>query len=755
MAPRRNGLARAALPIGRALAITGRSMSFRRVLCASGLVTAVLVSACAAEKDAVNAPEPSIPCAASEVSAGMDPAADVRVFVDDALPEQVRADVGAYLGRMWKTQVAVQIGVPAGQPGDAIWISSSAEAKAASRHGTDAASSYSLVRADEGARKVLVAYAPERADLVSATYALLEELGVRFFHPMQELVPELGSPFFPRALDVHRTAMTKVRGLQPHVLHPIEWMPSLHEPGEANLAEARKLVDWLVKTGQNHLQWPLMASVPWDALADHSRKIAEYAHSRGVTVGAVVQMHYKAALQRNYVLVHDEDKHQEQIEEGLTRLMQVPWDEVELAMGEFLTTDPEGLIAWLNIAVEHLAKIAPNVRVAAQNHCGNYENLYVDFRGTPRTYFYHLPRFADPRLGQTVHTLFWFDLYREGGMYQHPNFQFQRDFIFEELAKNQRRVRYFPESAYWIATDIDVPAFLPEFIEGRWTDIHRLDEDIRTKGLPPLDGHVLFSSGHEWGYWLTDYLTAKMLWDPGAPLERFFSIYTSAYGSCASKIGDDFAKLVGIQRTYLRDKKLIAYVSGEDNAVDLGALIAGVTIRELRKKFDDLVTAPEADRVAFETSVLADLETVAREMRPIEDDVAAHCRGSDPTLAPWCNELRDGVRVVRMRVEHSVLLYKAILAYGRQNKAEAKRLFAAAKAKTDEATPVIHERAKSYRFDAGRLTDSYANPTNYAFGYLRQGHTQCLWNRQNEQARRIIEEDLVGSLPTGLPSCLD
>lgn len=78
-----------------------------------------------------------------------------------------------------------------------------------------------------------------------------------------------------------------------------------------------------------------------------------------------------------------------------------------------------------------------------------------------------------------------------------------------------------------------------------------------------------------------------------------------------------------------------------------------------------------------------------------------------------------------------------------------------AKAKTDEAAPVIQGRAKSYRFDAERLTGSYANTTNYAFGYLRQAHTQCLWHRQNEQAKRIVEDDTIGSFPTGLPSCLD
>ncbi len=734
-------------------------MSLRRLLCTVGVAGITLAIACSSsEKDKTEPAKPlppPIPCAAAEVSAGMDPASGVRVFVDATLPEQVRADVGSYLGRMWKAGVNVEVGSPVGQGGDAIWISSAAEAKTAARHTTEAGSSYSLVRADEGPRKVLVAYAASTPDLVAATYALLEELGARFFHPMQELVPELGSPFFPRGLDAHRTAFGKTRALQPHILHPIEWMPALHEPSDKSLDEARKLIDWLVKTGQNHLQYPLMNSA-WGPLAEHSRKVIEYAHARNVTVGAVVQIHYRAALQKNYVLVTDDAKYKEQIQQRLTQLMEAPWDEVEFAMGEFLSTNPEALIEWLNIGVEHLGTIAPNVKTGIHNHVGNYKNLYVDFRGQPNQYFYHLPRFADKRLGQTVHTVSWYDLYRERGMYAHPNFHFQRDFILEELANDpDRRVRYYPESAYWIATDIDVPAFLPEYIESRWTDIHRLDEDIRAKGLRPMDGHALFSSGHEWNYWLTDYLVAKMLWEPGAPLERFFTHYTSVYGSCAPKVGEELLKFTALQRQYLFEKKLLKYVSGEDNAVDLGKLVAGVEIRELRKPFDELVTGPETDRAAFEANELTDLDTMIREVRPIEDDLDARCRGSDPTLAPWCNELRDGVRVVRMRLEHSTIVYRAILAYARQKRGDATKLLAAANAKVEEAKVVIEERSKSYRFDVGRLTNGYANTTNYAFGYLRQAHTQCFWHRQNEQARRIIEEDLINALPTGLPSCLN
>src|SRR5262249_49808678 len=151
-----------------------------------------------------------------------------------------------------------------------------------------------------------------------------------------------------------------------------------------------------------------------------------------------------------------------------------------------------------------------------------------------KEFFYFLPRHADERLINNVHTVFFYDLYREGGMYAHHDFHAHRDYLFEELP--HRTMRYEPESAYWVTADIDVPAFLPEYIRSRWVDVHNLHQDIEEKGLPPLEGHIMFSSGHEWGYFLTDYLTARMLWDPAADFEHFLSVYTSIYGSCAPDI---------------------------------------------------------------------------------------------------------------------------------------------------------------------------------------------------------------------------
>lgn len=722
----------------------------RFVAVAGSVVTAALAlgaPGCSGSDADTQGPPPVIACASSAIAASMDQAADVHVFVDAALPAAVQADVATYLSRMWGRAIAVTVGSPAGAAGDLIWISSSSDAKAKS---AAPEGGYALVRADEGGRKQIIASAATPADLSSAAYALLEELGVRFFHPMQELVPQLDGPRFPRDLAARRTPMTKVRGLHIHVIHPLEYLRSFVEPGESNLAEARRVIDWLVKTGQNHVQWPLLGSVDWPSFAEHARKIADYAHSRGVTVGASLNISSRGALQRNYVLVRSDATYLEDLASGLSRALEVPWDDIEISLGEFLAGDPEKLVLWLDAAVAHVAKVSPSTRVNVQNHVGNFPELYVDYQGK-KTFFYHVPQYADLRLGQTVHTVSWFDTYRPQGMYQHPDFHFQREYMLLQLPK--RRVRYFPESAYWIASDVDVPVFLPEYIESRWTDIHGLDADLRAAKLPPLEGHVTFSSGHEWGYWLTDYLTAKMLWEPAAPLDRFVSHYASAYGSCASGVSDELSRFIDIQRRYLFDGKLIPYISGEDATVETGASV-GYLIRPIRTRFEVLVRAPESERVAFEASVLAPLDAMIEEIRPIEDSLAARCRGSDATLAPWCNELRDGVSIVRLRAEHAILVYRAVLAHIRGDQSAATRGLERARAKTGEAKAVIDEREKSYRFDVERLTGAYDNPTFYPFGYLRQAHTQCLWKRREQFARLIIEEDALDST-SDVPTCLD
>ena len=336
---------------------------------------------------------------------------------------------------------------------------------------------------------------------------------------------------------------------------------------------------------------------------------------------AVVQLWAKAALQNNYDLVTDEATWQTEMDAQLAQLMQVPWDVVEIGLGEFIATDPQSVVTWLSHATTQLATTNPGVQVNAQNHVGDYPQLWVPYDGQT-VFYYQLPQFSDSRLGMSVHTLYYFDLYRDWAMYGHPDFHLQHDFLLAELPS--RRVNYFPESAYWVTADISVPAFLPEYVVARWNDVQGLAGEIAAQGLPAMNGHVMFTSGHEWGYWMTDYLTAKMLWDPSTTVDALFADYAASYGSCAEDVASTLSAFTALQTKYLFDGRLAPYVMGEDTTGDLGYETGVVTIPR-RVQFEDVVAMSESDRQAFEASVVVELEAMASQVQPLEDAMAARC----------------------------------------------------------------------------------------------------------------------------------
>jgi hypothetical protein len=694
-----------------------------------------------------------VACNSGAAPAGTDSfaLADVGVYVDatDSLIAPVRADLASYLGTMWGGTVPVQSTAPDGSRRVSIWVSSSTSAAAAL--GTSVPDGYAIRRIDDGGKTTLLAFAPDPADLAAGAYALLEELGARFFHPKQELVPRLGSPRLPHAIDVWRHPMAATRGLQPHTLHPIEYFATFMEPSDANLADAKRFVDWLVKTGQNYMQWPLLGTVEWSTWAPYAASILNYAHSRGVQIGAQPEVWGGAALQNNYVLVTDANNWAPEMRAGLDKLMQLPWDRIVLALGEFTSTDPQTVIDWLNYATEYVTSKYPSVLVDVQNHVGNYPQLWVPYDG--QTFFYyHLFGFCDLRLGQSVHTLSIFDLYRDWATYAHPDFHLQHDYLLAELASS-RRAGYFPEAAYWISADIDVPAFLPETLYSRWLDIHTLSQEIAQQGLPALDHHIEFMSGHEWGYWLTDYLVAKMLWQPDAPLDTFLQGYTSAFGNCAGDVDTALSSYISLQTSFIFDQRLLPYIQGENETVDLGYL-AGLETHPRRVEFEQLMTMTEAQRSDFEASVVQGLESFAAQSQPIEDAIAARCRGSDAALSPWCDELQDGISIVTLRAQHAAILYRAMLDYVRGDASDAASLVTQAGQITTQAAAVVAHRESQYRFDLDRVTGQYQNPTVYGFGYLRQAHALCYWHRREQQVTYILQNGLAEG-QSSLPSCAD
>jgi hypothetical protein len=672
---------------------------------------------------------------------------DVGLYVEkngDASLDPVAADLASYLGRMWNGSFTTADAQPDFSKKLTIWASTSPAARAQADF--LATSGYRIVRQDppQGARILVVAN--DAAALASGTYALLEELGARFFHPKDEIVPAMSQPYVPHGLDVTRAPAFATRGMQLHTLHPIEWMAPLQEPSADHLAEAKQLVDWLVKTGQNYFHWVLLGTVDFAAWAPHAQAIVDYAHSRGVRVGTNVQLWGGSSLQNNYVLVHDMNDWQTQMDAGLDELMTVTWDDIDLSMGEFVSANPQDVIDWLNHAVDHVLTTSPSIRINVQNHVGNYANLYVQYQGQT-IYYYHLPQFADPRLGQVVHTLSLFDLYRDWATYKHPDFHFQHDYIMQELPL--RRVGYTPESAYWISADVDVPLFLPEFLQARWNDIHGLVTETAQNGLPPVEEHLMFSSGHEWNYWLTDYLSAKMLWEPEKPLSYFIDHYATAFGSCGADLSQSVMSFTDLQTHYLFDERLLAYVQGENGTVDFGYTL-GFETHPKRIAFEDVLAMAPPDRASFVANVVTELEAFASATQNIENDVAARCRGMDAGASAFCDELWDGIEIDRLRASQSAALYRSILdkAAGGDGRTDLAR----AKSFTSLGLKVIARREPHYRFPLHDLVDDYANPTSFAFGYLLPTHALCYWTRQEIQVQTLLDTGVPASFGA-LPSC--
>jgi hypothetical protein len=691
-----------------------------------------------------------VPCDPNALVASGDAfaASDVALNVEkagDPLLDRVSTDMASYLGKLWSGSFTAVDAAPDFSKKLTIWITTSAEARIEA--GFTQQGGYGIVRQDPpGGTRILVV-ANDAKNLAFGAYALLEELGVRFFHPMEEVVPTLPRPYVPHTLHVMRQPAFRERGLQLHTLHPIEYFHVFNEPSDEHLAEAKRFVDWLVETGQNYFQWAELSTVDFASWRPYAQSIVDYAHSRGVRVGALAQIWGGASLQNNYVLVKTETDWQQQMDTELDQLMTVGWDTVELALGEFISADPQEVIDWMNHATDHILSAHPSVEVNAQIHVGNYSNLYVQYQGQT-VYYYHLPEFADARLGQTVHTLSLFDLYRDWGTYKEPDFHFQHDYIMQELPT--RRVSYFPESAYWISADDDVPLFLPEYLQARWNDVHGLVADAKNAGLPPVDGHLLFSSGHEWNYWLTDYLTAKMEWEPDQPLSYFVDHYARVYGSCASDIGSAVDSLVELQNHYLFDERLLAYVQGENATVDEGYVL-GYETHPKRVPFEDVLAMSADDRRTFDENVVSEVEAYAAAVKPLEDTVAARCRGMTAFSAvSFCDELWDGFEADRLRASQSAALYRAMfdLASGGDGKADLAR----AKQYTALAAKVVARREPHYRFPLHDLVDAYPNATSFPFGYLRTVHTLCYWKRQEMQVEALMQDGTPASVST-LPGC--
>ncbi|MBK9031075.1 MAG: hypothetical protein IPL61_07025 [Myxococcales bacterium] len=586
------------------------------------------------------------------------------------------------------------------------------------------------------------------SDRLGAQYGVAEVfelLGYRFRHPFDTYAPTRPTPD-PEALarlSVVREPAMAVRGLHLHTLHPIEALYALWEPTDDGV-RARRIFDWIVKNRGNFVQWVALDDIleptrgaAWQA---DTAALLDAAHRRGLKVGIGLQLFGASSLQAGYDLIDDPDRPAaEQIAERLPRLTDgLPFDTYELSFGEFFGADPATFIATIDEAYAQLHARSPQADVTAVIHVGDSPEQRVTYMGEDLIYYF-LVKFADPRIVPQVHTVMYYDLFEDaGGAYHHQTFAEHRTFLLDRLRAGLR-VQYKPETAYWVAFDNSVPAYLPLYLRSRQLDRDRIAAAATAGGYGPLREELLFSTGWEWGYWQNDAAGLRADFEPPTSvLAQLEDTYRPDHPELPARI----VELAEAQHDGLIVDRLAAYQAGRDALIDRGAA-AGIIAAPDRIDVDDVAALSATEREQFAADVGAKLEAYAARLA----EVAARTERL-PATDRWAAEVIDGVAMARLRAQFVAAIYRTVVLAARGDAAPATAALDEATA-TMAAAQVVVARRHADRHDRDqRLIEGNANRTIYQYGYLRFAHDLCFWQRE-----LIMADNAVHARSAVPPGC--
>lgn len=155
-------------------------------------------------------------------------------------------------------------------------------------------------------------------------YALLEELGFAFMHPLAPTIPSTLA--FPIDLAITSAPRWPERNWHMHSMHPLEltdlvngWGPLGIEDAagwEAMLPEWDSFCEWLIANRQNEVEWNLLEAATWaefsqsDTRLDRLAQVVAHTHAFGLRAGvdvpiALIQQHAFRLLREDGELANE------------------------------------------------------------------------------------------------------------------------------------------------------------------------------------------------------------------------------------------------------------------------------------------------------------------------------------------------------------------------------------------------------------------------------------------------------------------
>jgi glutathione S-transferase len=642
-------------------------------------------------------------------------------------------------------------------------------------------------------------------------YAVLQDIGYRFLHPLKPQSEYLN-------LDLDRLEKSTrsesprwdVRSIHLHTMHPLELTNLLNGWGVSGPADAKGwnemlpywslYLEWLTAHKQNEVEWVLLwAPVAGDFNQSAERqvrlkKLTTMAKAWGIEVGVVAPVRF--VQQNTFTLLRNHkarkgkpNEQQDNINEilgNLRWLVDCGFTAVggELGEGEFSSTPPAATLAESNAIADYLDRHTPKIPYRVKVHVSQHQVAkgYPDPMTGKDINFNYLPLYADANVGVMPHTVQIYSLDDPSPTYGATNFM--DIFRFMKMAAGgavkglRREVLFYPETAYWVSYDVDVPLFLPVYPYRRVHDLRMIAQDEERGEMKRtgshINGQVIFSSGWEFGYWFNDVISAEAAWNPRAEAatsaQAFEEIIKDVFRleGAASQLADILSKVAKSQHELLvkgvvngkppakiEKRTGIAYMSGIDVYDELpmwnlehlpGSLKHSLPLTQPNKFREDW---------AFKKSHYLSEQKYKEELKPLLAAMAVTFKNDADSILTYAQsglhrgltlslqDISDSARVTALRAEFVFNLYETRLAKFKQGTLTGKEpsyinLHSAlrkALAITQLKKTTIPMQPAHRPLIAGWETAAAKNPTDYRYGYTWTSYNLYYWKRELNRMR--------------------
>ncbi len=290
-------------------------------------------------------------------------------------------------------------------------------------------------------------------------------------------------------------------------------------------ADAHRIINWVIANRGNYLQWVALDDLITvaghrDAWQPYARELIDYAHSRGVRVGLEIELFGQSNLQHAFDLSDDTIGHRAARRRGraapaaghpgpavrrlrpeLRRVLQRRAPDVHRREQRGREAAPRARPAG------RAPRAGPRRREPARRLHGPGPDLLLP--GQVRRSVDH-PRHphrvcsttcSSPPAARTTTT----------------DFSEHRAVPARADVRAVRRPRTTPRTRTGSRSTTRCRSMFPLYVRSRWLDLHRARG--RRARAAPLDEHLLFSTGWEWGYWLHDVTSMRDSYELPAPFQ--------------------------------------------------------------------------------------------------------------------------------------------------------------------------------------------------------------------------------------------